>query len=78
MSGNLMPEEITPAEEKWAKGFVSKMADVLAAGGVDETPEEFKKEKEAIEKIALEKGSKVYEYAHKWRSRLLEALRETI
>jgi hypothetical protein len=46
----------------------------LASGPPEESPEEYKKEVEAIEKIALEHGSKVYEYASKWRKRLLEVL----
>ena len=65
---------ITKAEEKWARGWVRGIASVLAAGGVYKTPEEFKKEVETIEKIALEDGEKVYGYASKWRERLLEAL----
>jgi hypothetical protein len=68
-----MPE-VSPVQERWARGWVKGIASVLASGPPEESPEEYKKEVEAIEKIALEPGSKVYEYASRWRKRLLEVL----
>lgn len=62
-------------EERWAKGFVHGIASILALGPPSESPEEYEEEVKKIEKIALEKGSKVYDYAKRWRKRLLEVLR---
>jgi hypothetical protein len=71
-----MPEnEITPIEERWARGWVKGIASIMASGPPEESPEEYKREVEAIEKIALEDGAKVYDYAKRWRKRLLEVLK---
>jgi len=67
--------KLTKAEERWARAWVQGLAELLAKGGVDESPEEYMKEVETIKKIALEKGSVVYDYAKKWRKKLLEMLR---
>lgn len=70
-----MPK-VTPVEERWARGWVRGISRLLALGPPEERPEEYKKEIEAIEKIALEPGSEVYKKARKWRKRLLEIIAE--
>ena len=68
-----MPEEkLTPAEEKWARNWVSAIAELMASGPPSESPEEHAKEVEKIKKVALEPGSAVYEKARKWRRRMIE------
>lgn len=69
-----MEEELKPIEERWAKSFIEGIASLLAMGPPEESPEEYREEVEKIKKIALEKGSKIYELAKKWRRRLLEVL----
>jgi len=66
--------EITPIEERWARGWVEGLAKILASGPPEESPEEYREEVETIKRIALEKGSAVYDYAKRWRKRLLEIL----
>lgn len=68
-------KELRPIEEAWARGWIKGIAGILATGPPEEPPEEYRKEVEAIEKIALEPGAKVYEYAKRWRKRLLEVLK---
>jgi len=70
-----MAEKLTPIEEQWARGWIEGIASLLASGPPGESPEEYRKEVETIKKIALEPGSKVYEYAKRWRKRLLEVLK---
>ena len=67
-------EKLKPIEERWARGWIHGLASILALGPPGESPEEYKKEVETIEKIALEPGSRVYEFAKRWRKRLLEVL----
>lgn len=69
-----MTEELTEAEKRWAEKWIEGLARVLAFGPPKESPEEYAKEVEAIKKIALEKGALAYEYAKRWRKRLLEVL----
>lgn len=68
-------EEVTPIEERWARGWVRGVAEIMARGPPTERPEEYEKEIEEIKKIGLEKGSVVYDYARKWRRRLLEVIK---
>lgn len=69
-----MPE-LTPAEESWARGYVRGVARLLAMGPPAESPEEFMREVERIERVALEPGAQVFDTARRWRARLLEVLR---
>ncbi|MFQ6055182.1 MAG: hypothetical protein ACE5KE_00315 [Methanosarcinales archaeon] len=66
---------VRPIEERWARGWIKGIARILATGPPEEAPEEFAREVAEIEKIALEKGAKVYDIAKRWRKRLLEVLR---
>lgn len=69
-----MPE-VRTIGEKWARKWVEGIAEIMASGPPEESPEEYRKEVEAIKKVALEKGSVVYDFAKRWRERLLEVLR---
>jgi len=60
-------------EEKWVRNWVRGIASKLAEGG-DVSREEFEREESEIEKIALEKGSKVYEIPKIWKRRLFEKI----
>jgi len=69
----ITPEQLTPAERKWAENYAEGVAKLLALGGFFETPEEYRKEVETIKRIALEPGSYIYKLARRWRQKTLEA-----
>lgn len=65
--------ELTEAEKKWIDRWVEGISSFIARSP-HESREEYLREKETVKKILMEKKEELPEFAHRWRTRLLEAL----